>query len=78
VAVAGLSHSAGVPEVAVMVTGLLGLKPVAVTNMLATVLIGTYVVSELAAPTPNVTVVDDVTVKEAVATSPRLSVTVTV
>lgn len=77
-AVAGLSHSAGVPEVAVMVTGLLGLKPVAVTNMLATVLIGTYVVSELAAPTPNVTVVDDVTVKEAVATSPRLSVTVTV
>jgi len=52
-----------------MVIGLLALKPVAVTHMAPCTLAGTYVVPELVAADPRVTVVAAVMLKVAVPTS---------
>jgi len=73
-----VSHSAGTPGEPVIVIGLLALKPVAAMYMFATVLVGAYGVVELpTAMLPRLTVADAVTVNEAVAVFPSLSVTVT-
>jgi len=72
-------HPAGTPGDPVMVSAVLGLKPFAEKNATTLgVVAGAYATPELTAPTPSVMVTVGVIVNDAMATSPRLSVTVIV